>query len=137
VFGRPYVQRLVDERHPADRAAWASLIATLTEATARSIVNAIQRWVAPKGNDEVVITGGGALNPELVRRIREGLAPIPVLSDAQALGLDPAAKEAVAFAALAWAHLSDVPGNVPEATGASGPRILGSYTPGAKSRRYS
>jgi anhydro-N-acetylmuramic acid kinase len=137
VFGRPYVQRLVDERHPADRAAWASLIATLTEATARSIVNAIQRWVAPKGIDEVVITGGGALNPELVRRIREGLAPIPVLSDAQALGLDPAAKEAVAFAALAWAHLSDVPGNVPEATGASGPRILGSYTPGAKSPRYS
>jgi anhydro-N-acetylmuramic acid kinase len=77
------------------------------------------------------------LNPELVRRIRDGLAPIPVLSNAQALGLDPAAKEAVAFPALECAQLSDVPGNVPEATGASGPRILGSYTPGAKSRRYS
>ena len=49
----------------------------------------------------------------------------------QVVGLDPDAREAVAFAALAWAHLRGIPANVPASTGAAGPRILGSLTPGA------
>jgi anhydro-N-acetylmuramic acid kinase len=78
----------------------------------------------------VVITGGGARNPALVGRIRALLAPLPVI-DAAALGMDPDAKEAVAFALMAWAHLRGIPANVPTATGAAGPRVLGSLTPGA------
>jgi anhydro-N-acetylmuramic acid kinase len=62
--------------------------------------------------------------------MRALLAPIPVHADENVLGVQPAAKEALAFAALAWAHLLRVPGNVPEATGAVGPRVLGSHTPG-------
>jgi anhydro-N-acetylmuramic acid kinase len=129
VFGRPFVQALVDRVRPEGTEAWASLVCTLTELTARSITDALERWVLPKGVDEVVITGGGALNPSLVRRIRSRLT-VPVIADAAALGIEPAAKEAVAFAVLAWAHLLNVPGNVPEATGAAGPRVLGSLTPG-------
>jgi anhydro-N-acetylmuramic acid kinase len=66
-----------------------------------------------------------------VERIRRRLS-VPVVSDATTLGVEPAAKEALAFAALAWAHLLHEPGNVPAATGASGARVLGSYTPGAR-----
>jgi anhydro-N-acetylmuramic acid kinase len=65
--------------------------------------------------------------------IQERLAPKRVRTG-DVLGIDPDAKEALAFAALAWAHLGGVPGNVPGATGAEGPRVLGSFTPGALNR---
>lgn len=131
VFGGQYVQQLVARLRPATHAEWASLVATLTELTARSIADAVTRWVMARGVDEMIITGGGALNPQLVSRIARRL-PVPVHAQPDALGVPPGAKEAVAFAVLAWAHLLGVPGNVPSATGASGPRVLGSYTPGSR-----
>jgi anhydro-N-acetylmuramic acid kinase len=137
LFGRALVQALVDERKPSTREEWAVLIATLTELTARSIGDAIERWLMPRGVDEVIITGGGALNPSLVKSIARRLAPVAVHADRNALGLDPSAKEAVAFAALAWAHLRGVPGNETAATGAAGPRVLGSRTPGAQTTQQS
>jgi anhydro-N-acetylmuramic acid kinase len=130
LFGRPYVQAIV-ERRPHVEAN--SLIATLSALTARTIADAIRRWVATRGVNEVIVTGGGGRNPELVRRLRAELEPIPVLAG-DTLGVDPDAKEALAFAALAWAHVQGIPGNVPEATGARGPRVLGSFTPGAPDR---
>jgi len=129
VFGRPFVERIVARRPPASRADWCDLIATLTVFTARTITDAIERWVEPLGYDEVIVTGGGARNPLLMRLLREALDPVPV-HDGTVLGVDPDAKEALAFAALAWAHLNGLPGNVPEATGAAGARVLGSLTPG-------
>ena len=132
VFGRPYVQQLAQRAAPHSRAEWAAFICTLTELSARSIAIAIQRWVQPRGVDDVVITGGGALNAELVSRIRRHLPDLEITADSNALGIDPAAKEALAFAALAWAHVQGASGNVPEATGASGGRVLGSYTPGQR-----
>jgi anhydro-N-acetylmuramic acid kinase len=69
-----------------------------------------------------------------VARIRALLDPLPVY-DGAALGVDPDAKEALAFAVLAWAHLRGIPANVPEATGAAGPRVLGSLTPGRRRER--
>jgi anhydro-N-acetylmuramic acid kinase len=129
VFGRHFVQQLADRVRPAGREQWSGFVSTLTELTARSITDAIARWVLPKGVDDVVITGGGARNPVLVDRIRARLT-VPVRADAAALGIEPAAKEALAFALLAWAHLQRLAGNVPEATGADGPRVLGSFTPG-------
>ncbi|CAN5807537.1 anhydro-N-acetylmuramic acid kinase [soil metagenome] len=129
VFGHHFVQQLAERAQPEGTAGWSSFISTLTELTARTITDAIARWVLPRGVDEVIITGGGALNGVLVERIRRRL-PVSVVADETALGLQPAAKEAVAFAALAWAHMQSWSGNVPEATGASGPRVLGSFTPG-------
>ena len=111
-------------------------MATLTELTSHTIADAMRRWVLPRGTEELIVTGGGASNPEIMRRLRAALAPLPVLSGADA-GVDPDAKEAVAFAALAWAHVNSLPGNVPEATGAAGPRVLGSFTPGAGRGRVS
>jgi anhydro-N-acetylmuramic acid kinase len=128
VFGKPYVQDLI-KRYPGVRHDWNSLIATLTALTARTITDAIKQWVAPLGVDELVITGGGARNKTLVDMIRRELDEIAVV-DGSVLGVDPDAKEAIAFATLAWAHVKGIPANVPEATGAQGPRVLGSYTPG-------
>jgi anhydro-N-acetylmuramic acid kinase len=133
VFGRPFVEDLVTRLRPAQDQDWADLIATLTALTARSIGDAYRRWLFPRGVDEVFLTGGGSRNPVLCEMIRTELRPLPVLPGEE-LGVDPDAKEAVAFATLAWAHRLGLPGNVPEATGARGARVLGSYTPGAQRR---
>lgn len=131
VFGRPFVEALARRMRPETEQDWADLVATLTALTARTIADAIGRWVRPRPVDEVVVSGGGARNPVLVSMLQELLAPVPVRGG-EVLGVDPDAKEAVAFAALAWAYANGIPGNVPEATGATGPRILGSYTPGVR-----
>jgi anhydro-N-acetylmuramic acid kinase len=128
LFGRPFVDGILDGR-PDLRERPHDLLATLTEFTVRTIADAIRRWALPRGVDEVLVTGGGARNPLIMRGLRSALAPVPV-SSGDTAGVHPDAKEAIAFAALAWAHVKSVPGNVPEATGASGPRVLGTLTPG-------
>lgn len=130
-FGAALVRELARERGLREGHAelgWPDLLATLARFTARSVGQAYRRWIVPRGVDEVYLTGGGAHHPVLVREIGRELDPIPLRPGAD-LGLDPDAREAVAFAVLAWAHVRGVPGNVPAATGARGPRILGSYTP--------
>ncbi len=127
-FGRPLVERLVAERRPGRRAAWADLVATLTALTARSITDAVRRWADPGEDGEVVVTGGGSRNAALMEMIARQLAPLPVRT-AEVLGIPTEAKEAVSFAVLAWAHRTGRPANVPEVTGAAGARVLGSLTP--------
>ncbi|MFW5947465.1 MAG: anhydro-N-acetylmuramic acid kinase [Gemmatimonadota bacterium] len=128
-FGRAYVEDVAGDRRPRDRNAWAGLVATLTALVASSIADGITRWADPGPGGEVVVTGGGAENPVLMDRLAGALGPIPVRHGA-VLGIDPAAKEAIAFGVLAWAHVTSRPANVPSATGAAGPRVLGSLTPG-------
>jgi anhydro-N-acetylmuramic acid kinase len=132
-FGRPFVDRLVKAVVPEGDQDWLDIIATLTELTARSIAVAYDRWLLPAGIDQVVVTGGGALNPTLMRRIRALLDPLPVLGSEE-LGFGPTDKEALAFAVLAWAHVRGIPANAPVATGASGRRVLGSFAPGTRSQ---
>ncbi len=131
LFGQPFVEALARRERPDSEEDWADLVATLTAFTGRTIADAMRRWVLPRGVDEVVVTGGGARNPVLRSMLEELLEPVPVRGG-EVLGLDPDAKEAVAFAALAWAHVKGIPANVPEATGADGPRVLGSFTPGSR-----
>lgn len=132
-FGADYVASLVAGARPSDRAEWAGLVATLTVVVARSIADAIRQWAGPL-DGEVIVTGGGAENPVLMEWLRSELAPRPV-HHGDRLGIDPAAKEAVAFAVLAWAHVTGRAANVPSVTGAAGPRVLGSLTPGRDGRR--
>lgn len=128
VFGKAMVQTLARNHDAGGRLPWPDFIATLTALTARTIANAYRQWLLPRGLDEAFVTGGGARNPVLMAMIRQELAPLPVHTG-EALGVDGDAKEAVAFAALAWAHVNRIAGNVTAATGAKGPRVLGSYTP--------
>lgn len=129
VFGSAFVERLVECWAPRTSRDWAGLVATLTAFTAASVAEAFRRWVLPRGVSEVLLAGGGALNPVLAEMISDRLAPVPVRG-LSALGLDPEAREAACFAVLAWAHLRGLPANSPESTGASGHRVLGSLTPG-------
>lgn len=106
-------------------------IATITALTARSIGLAYQQFL-PRV-DEALIGGGGARNPTLMRMLRSELAPI-VVRPVDDFALSADAKEAVAFALMGYATLHGWPGNVPPATGAAQPVILGSITPGLRYR---
>jgi anhydro-N-acetylmuramic acid kinase len=103
------------------------IIATAVSLTARSIADSYNRFIAEPVS-EVFLSGGGAKNPALVRAITDAVAPRTVL-DFDKTFFDGEAKEAVAFALLGYLHLAGRPGNVPTATGAAGPRILGKRTP--------
>ena len=101
----------------------ADLLRTLTRFVAEGIADGLRRH-GGRPVDEVVLSGGGGSNPLLLADLREALGATPVRLLAE-LGLDPDAKEAVAFAILANETLFGRPGNVPAATGADGPRVLG------------
>lgn len=103
--------------------------ATLTAFTAASIADAYRRFL-PYMPNEVILGGGGASNPTLVRMLRQHLAPTRVLSH-EAVGLPSDAKEAIAFAVLAYEAIHGRPGNLPTCTGAGTRTILGKITPGA------
>ena len=89
--------------------------ATLVALTARSIANAV-------GERECYVCGGGAFNTALMRQLPRALST-------QVLGVDPMQVEALAFAWLARQCFASASGNVPEVTGAKGPRILGAVYP--------
>lgn len=110
----------------AGGAAAEDLIATLTEFTAASVRRAFD-WV-PFDVEAVYLCGGGARNPELVRRIAAGLGPRPVLP-LEELGWNGDAREAAAFALLARQHLLGLAVDLGWATGSEGPRILGKRVP--------
>jgi anhydro-N-acetylmuramic acid kinase len=133
LFGPAFVEDIV-QRMGGDRAAAAhQLIPTLSEFTARSIAAAIGEHVQ-REIGEVIVTGGGARNDYIMRRLSALLSPLPVRRGKD-VGIDGDAKEAIVFAALAWAHVMGIPGNEPAATGAAGARVLGSLTPGAYGRQ--
>jgi anhydro-N-acetylmuramic acid kinase len=75
---------------------------------------------------EVVVSGGGTKNATLMRLIREELAPLKMrVRTTDDFGLPSEAKEATAFALLAYQTWRRLPSNVPSATGAERPAILG------------
>ncbi len=128
-FGAEFTQRLMErwrERGVADE----DMIATATAFTAQAIAHHLKQVVVPKsGLDELIISGGGALNPVLVRMIQDEITPVPVVR-VENYGVSSDAKEAVAFAVLAYETMRGRAANVPGATGAFQPVLLGSITPG-------
>jgi len=102
------------------------LAATLVEISARSIANALTAYAAT--TRELLVCGGGVHNPVLMARLRE-LLPVTKVASTQFAGINPDWVEAMAFAWLARRTLDGLPGNLPEVTGAVGPRILGGIFP--------
>jgi anhydro-N-acetylmuramic acid kinase len=105
-------------------------VATAVALTARSVADAIGRWIP--GDAEVVASGGGCHHPGLMAALRRGLDALPgrhPLRTFEELFFPGDAKEAVAFALLGYLTLHGQPGNVPAATGAAGSRVLGAVTP--------
>ncbi len=121
-FGQRFVEQFFLKRRGA-RAE--DLLRTATELTARSIADALDRFVL--GNISIhrlIVSGGGAHNRLLVSRLSQLLPRLRVqLSDACGLPVD--AKEAIAFAVLADRTLHGLPGNLPRVTGACRAAVLG------------
>ncbi len=109
------------------RVPGASGVATAIELTARSIAAAVGRW--GRGAADVVISGGGAHHPGLMASLARHLGSGTTLRRFDELFFNGDAKEAVAFALLAYLTLHGQPGNLPGATGATRSRVLGSITP--------
>ena len=102
-------------------------MATLVAVT---VSDTVRRFLAPRGGvDAVYASGGGVRNAALMAALARRVAPAR-LATAESLGVPSDAKEALAFAFLAHQTLCGRPGNVPAATGAAHPVVLGQITPG-------
>jgi anhydro-N-acetylmuramic acid kinase len=124
LFTAGYISAFIDQCRGAST---ADIVATAVAFTAASVADAYARFV-PEALVDVLLSGGGASNPALVDALTVALAP-RVVRRFEDVFFDGEAKEAVAFAFLAYRHVHGLPGNVPSATGAAGPRILGKRTP--------
>lgn len=101
------------------------MVATVTAYTVETIAGSYERFIYPRFRpDEVIVGGGGAYNATMLKWLQQRLAPVPVLRH-EDLGISSDAKEAVLFALLANETLHGIPSNVPAATGAKHPVILG------------
>ncbi|MGC2612461.1 MAG: anhydro-N-acetylmuramic acid kinase [Terracidiphilus sp.] len=130
-FGREYAAKFLaacrrTSRKPEDA------LATATALTAESIARGFDRFVLPKMQGmpvDYIVSGGGARNAKLMSMLMARLEPMGcAVTTSEKFGLPSEAKEAVAFALLAWMTWHQLPGNVPTATGARRPAILGQIT---------
>ena len=135
-FGATFAERFAGMCSEAGGTA-ADAVATATSLTATSVLDAYMRFCwshlgqrAPlaKGT-ELIVAGGGVKNETLMRELRTMLEALGVkVKTMDEFGMDAQAKEAVAFALLAWLSFHHLPGNVAAATGAKGSRVLGKIT---------
>lgn len=121
-FGREFLERFLKAcgREPKE-----DIVATATMLTARSIRKSVE-LVGTDGYSDFLVSGGGAKNPTLMRMIANELRPLKLkVQTTDEHGLPGEAKEAVAFAILAYQTWHREPSNIPSATGAKRPAILG------------
>jgi len=126
LFNTEYIENLIKRARSAG-ASDEDIVATAVQLTAESVGDAYRRFI-PEPVREVLVSGGGAKNPALFAAIVKSAVPI-VVRHFDEVYFDGEAKEAVAFALLGYLHITKRRANVPSATGARGPRILGKRTP--------
>jgi anhydro-N-acetylmuramic acid kinase len=128
LFDARYIEQLIAKtRASRPGATTGDIVATATALTARSIADAYRRFL-PEPIEEVLLSGGGAMNPSLTRMVERALPGMAVRRFADAF-FDGEAKEAVAFALLAKLFIEGQPGNLVAVTGARGRRVLGKLAP--------
>jgi len=130
-FGREYAARFLAACRKVSSKP-EDAIATATELTVRSIAGSYGKFAAPElgsGRVDYIVSGGGARNRTLMAGLRAQLEPQNCrVVTIDSFGIPSEAKEAAAFALLAWLTWHRMPGNVPAATGASRAAILGQVT---------
>jgi anhydro-N-acetylmuramic acid kinase len=130
-FGREYAEGFLAACRRSTKSS-ADALATATALTAETIVRSYAQFVHPrmKGRGvDYIVSGGGARNAALMAMLATRLEPMGCeLATSEGFGLPAEAKEAAAFALLAWHTWHRLPGNVPSATGATRNAILGQVT---------
>jgi anhydro-N-acetylmuramic acid kinase len=123
-FGRAYTEAWLRRR---GRARPTDLMATATAFTAQSIAHALKRFVLPGGRyRDYIVSGGGSKNKTLMRMLATEVSQLGLrLRHSDDFGVPSQSKEAIAFALLAYQTWAIQPGNIPSATGASRPAVLG------------
>jgi anhydro-N-acetylmuramic acid kinase len=135
-FGREFAREFLHAARPLPGREGGSegqaiekrdVIATATTLTVRSIAGAIRRFVARKGRfKELIVSGGGVKNPTLMSWLANEVNPLGLeLRSSDDFGIPSSAKEAVAFAVLAYETWNRRPSNIPSATGAKKAAVLG------------
>jgi anhydro-N-acetylmuramic acid kinase len=122
-YGREFIARLKESGLPL-----RDLIATATVLTAATIAIAVAHTAGSARSADLIISGGGVHNPRIIAHLA-GFLPGLSISTSTDHGVDADAKEAVAFAVLAYRTWRRKPSNLPAATGAAHSVILGSITP--------
>jgi anhydro-N-acetylmuramic acid kinase len=125
-FGREFAREVLRR---CGKVRKEDVIATATALTAASITDAVRRFALSRFDGkraQMIVSGGGTRNRTLMRMLREQLTPLGVrVRVSDELGLPSAAKEAAAFAVLAYQTWHRQPSNLPSATGAKRPAVLG------------
>jgi anhydro-N-acetylmuramic acid kinase len=123
-FGSQYAEQFLRR---CGRAPKADVIATATALTAASMAQTLKSFVLTKGSyRDWVVSGGGTKNATLMEMIQKESNSLGLwLRHSDEFGVPSQAKEAVAFALLAYQTFNGLPGNVPSATGAKRPAVLG------------
>ena len=123
-YGREFVAELLRKARKY-RVRPEDLVRTATLFTALSVVDALNRFVLPRVEiGQVIVSGGGAKNPLIMAQLAAALAPVEVLRSSE-VGVPEGAKEAYAFALLAYETWRGRTGNLPSATGARKAVVLG------------
>jgi anhydro-N-acetylmuramic acid kinase len=125
-YGAEFVERL-----RASGVPMLNLIATATALTAATIAMGIRRFAGVPAGD-LIVSGGGAHNPQIMSHLAAFLPGFSIATSAD-YGINGDAKEAVAFAIMARETWRGRPSNLPSATGARGPAILGKISSPARS----
>ena len=121
-YGREFVERLLATGLPVE-----DLIATATALTAASVALGIRRF-ASSPVDDLIVSGGGAKNPVIMKYLAAFLPGMTIAASSE-FWIDPDAKEAIAFALLGYETWRGRPSNLPSATGARRAVVLGKITP--------
>lgn len=123
-YGREFVEKMLEKARKY-RMPPEDLVRTATVFTALSVVDALNRFVLPWAEiGQVIVSGGGARNPLIMAQLAAALEPVELMPLSR-LGIPEDAKEAYAFALLAYETWNRRTGNLPSATGARKAVVLG------------
>ncbi|MDO9548008.1 MAG: anhydro-N-acetylmuramic acid kinase [Candidatus Marinimicrobia bacterium] len=127
IFGRNVIEDIIS-KFKLNSTDYGDLTATVTRFTVEAIFYNYQQFFANNFSiDEIIVSGGGADNPVIINHLETLFADVPI-KRSDDYGITGDAKEALAFAVLAAATIWEIPGNVPNVTGARRPVVLGKIT---------
>lgn len=123
--GREYFSKFYAEKalRTAPESAY-DIMATACALTAKTIADAVKEYKP----EEMILGGGGAKNPTILKFLRKYLPETTVIKSHEDYGIDSDFKEALAFALLGYTSYWGIPNNLPLCTGASRRVVLGEAT---------